>query len=108
MGAFAWVASPLPSILEWRAWTADQTIAITAMTPTAAAIMRLRIRHLLADGTRMALAYGGQPQCEAFHTAEIKVVPLAERRRARRISWLILPNLLPPRASPQAHPGSSS
>jgi hypothetical protein len=72
MGADAWVASPLPSILEWRAWTADQTIAITAGAPTTAAIMSLRIRHLLADGTRIAWAYGWQPQCEAFHRAEIK------------------------------------
>src|SRR5436309_5323442 len=69
MGADAWVASPLPSILEWRAWTADQTIAITARTPTAAAIMSLRIRHLLADGTRIALVYGWQPQCEACYGA---------------------------------------
>src|SRR5262245_158912 len=79
MGAAAWDASLLPSILEWRAWTADQTIPITAMTPTAAAIMRLRIRHLLADGTRIALAYGWQPQCEAFHTAEITFLPQSNR-----------------------------
>jgi hypothetical protein len=43
--------------------------------------MRLRIRHLLADGTRMALAYGWQPQCEAFHTAEIKFTRSFTRRK---------------------------
>jgi hypothetical protein len=51
------------------------------MTPTAAAIVRLRIRHLLADGTRMALAYGWQFQCEAFHTAEIKFIRAFTRRK---------------------------
>jgi len=41
-------------------------------------LLRLRIRHLLADGTRRALAYGWQPQSEVFHTADYILEPFTQ------------------------------